>query len=105
MDEKIIDQIKSNLNEIKTYAERFPENSGWRWAIESIDKTLKLFEPQEEASSDDDFDMPKEVKVKSITNDADAAGGIKIKDTRVDLTQAHPVDEAGNIILPTEEEE
>jgi len=58
MDEKIIDQVKSNLNEIKTYAERFPENSGWRWAIESIDKTLKLFEPQEEASSDDDFDLP-----------------------------------------------
>ena len=57
MDEDTIEKIKSNLNELKEYAERFPENAGWRWAVESIDKTLVLFEPQEE-KVDEGFDMP-----------------------------------------------
>lgn len=58
MDEKTIEQIKNNLDELKEYAERFPENAGWRWAVESIDKTLVLFEPQEE-KAEDEFDLPK----------------------------------------------
>lgn len=53
-----IEQLKKNLQEMKEYADKFPANSGWRWASESLDKTMKLLEPQPEPESKEGFDMP-----------------------------------------------
>lgn len=66
MDEETIEQIKKNLNEIKDYANRFPTNAGWRWASESVEKTLVLMEPKEDPKPDDGFDMPPNAKTKPI---------------------------------------
>ena len=57
MDEKTVEKVKSNLNEIKDYAAKFTQNAGWRWVVESVDKTLALMDPEEEMVNEG-FDMP-----------------------------------------------
>jgi len=59
MDEQTTEQVKTNLDEMKKYADQYPENAGWRWISESVDKTLALIDPEEE-KVDEGFDAPKE---------------------------------------------